>query len=127
MAWEGQLPGARYLAVACAPRRRTRNPTRTVGRNPYARAVTARRAPGRRAHPWEVDNADSQLRIRLQAYVRAMARTRKWDGPSLTRRREELRHLADVAGQTDQLERILLALKRQHRHPSPSVPDESAP
>jgi hypothetical protein len=64
--------------------------------------------------PWEQDHAPRALRTRLTAYRAAMARTASWDGPSLTERREELRQLADRAGQREQLELVLVALEREH-------------
>jgi hypothetical protein len=66
------------------------------------------------AHPWELDNRRVQLQRRLGAYVLAMRRTTSWDGGSLTRRRLELRALAEQCGWKLQLELILKQLERDH-------------
>lgn len=64
--------------------------------------------------PWELDDARSQLRRRLGAYLLAMARAERWDGGSLTRRREELRELADRCSMRVHLEVVLKRLEQDH-------------
>ena len=96
---------SRYSALACAPDRRGENDPRGVGRKAYDRRVSS---------PWEQDHAPTQLRRALEAYRLAMARAERWDGGSLTRRRAELRRLADATGQREQVELVLVALEREH-------------
>lgn len=55
-----------------------------------------------------------QLHIRLRSYRAAMERAAGgWQGPSLKRRRRELRRLADECGKRDQLEVVLRCLREQ--------------
>lgn len=63
------------------------------------------------------------LQIRLAAYVEAMKRAEGgWSGPSLKRRRKELRTLAAKCGQDDSLELILRALREGK---TPAAPERT--
>jgi hypothetical protein len=66
-------------------------------------------------HPWQVDNPSTQLKIRMRSFLDAMKRTERWDGGSLTRRRDELRTLAERAGMpADTLEGLLTLCEEAH-------------
>ena len=71
--------------------------------------------------PWEVSNASAQLGHAIRGYRAAMTRAEKWNGGSLTRRRQVLRRLADECGKRAELELLLAAMKRQHEE-SPGDP-----
>ena len=94
------------MSFACRGRGCERVAARAFATRP--RSLVASLAVG--AQPWELDNAGRQLRVRIDAYVKALGRSTTGNGPKIRARREELRRLAAQCGKQNALERLLLEL-----------------